>query len=67
MVDYISYVEDLQRYLASKFPSIDASACMEAVEYISHRTARLMVEVINDRDKEWERTLRHPRRGDNSD
>ena len=58
MININGYVEDLQKYLASKLPDVDAHIAMEIVEYIGCRTSRLLCEAVDDRDKEWKRSLR---------
>lgn len=60
MANMNGYVEDLQKYLASKLPDIDAHIAMEIAEYIGCRTNRLMAEVVDDIDKQWKRaTQKH--------
>lgn len=58
MVDYNSYAEDLQRYLASKLPNEDFHTICEITEYVANRTGRLMAEAVVDRDNEWKRLTR---------
>lgn len=55
MININGYVEDLQKYLASKLPDVDAHIAMEIAEYIGCRTSRLLCEAVDDRDKEWKR------------
>lgn len=58
MININGYVEDLQKYLASKLPDADVHIVMEIAEYIGCRTSRLLCEAVDDRDKEWKRATK---------
>lgn len=55
---YEKYIEDLHTYLVNKFPYADTSTLIEATEYITNRTIRLVIESIIDRDNLWRKQLK---------
>lgn len=52
------YMDDITKYLSLKFPDEDYVNVMEAVCHISNRTSVLAMDLLRERDADWEKLLR---------
>lgn len=52
------FVEELARYIGSKFPEADIHTVMEAAEFCAMKASNWALDLVIERDKAWERTLK---------
>lgn len=67
MSKYDEFANDINLYLTVKLHDLDAATKMEVSEYISNRINRLIVSLIEDNNRAWDRSLRSQQRNHNKE
>ncbi len=47
------FTDDIHEYLIAKLPDVPETERAEIVTFIGYKTAILLTDVINERDKQW--------------
>lgn len=55
---FTDYTTDVRDYLKSKLPDVPVATLMEISGYIGNKSAILAMDIIRERDREWEHTER---------